>query len=62
MTRPPKSEPVAVEVRAVTDPAGRPAILIQFSQGWLTVRPSEAKHLARVIREVAEEVEQAERE
>jgi hypothetical protein len=50
-------EPIAVEVRAVKAADGKQAVLLQFSHGYLIVRPSGARHLARILREVASEID-----
>lgn len=39
----------AVIVTVVADPAGRPAVLLQLEQGWMTLAPDEARRLAQLL-------------
>lgn len=48
---------IPVEVGSTTDPEGHPAVLLQFSQGWLVTSPADARRLAGMILDVADEVE-----
>jgi hypothetical protein len=48
---------VALEVKVVTDPAGQPGVLIQFEHGWLVVSPPNARRIATLLLDVADEAE-----
>lgn len=47
---------VPVEVRPTTDPAGRPAVLLQLPDGYVVVQPEGAREIGRLLIEVADEV------
>jgi len=48
---------LAVEVRAVTAPDGKPGVLLQFEQGWMVVTPANARRISALLLDVADEVE-----
>lgn len=47
-----------VEVREVRDPLGRPSVLFQVNEWWLTMSPDEARHLAVLLIASAEAIDQ----
>lgn len=52
-------QPIAVEVRPALDPEGQPAVLLQFTQGWMVVSPANARRVAGMLLDCADEVEEA---
>jgi hypothetical protein len=49
---------IQVELSAVRDPEGRPAVLVQFGdEGWVTLLPDGARELAANLTMMAEQVE-----
>lgn len=49
--------PAQVEVRPARDPAGRPAVLLQLPDGYVTLLPADTRRVARMLTDAAEEVE-----
>jgi hypothetical protein len=48
-----------IEVRVVTDPAGRPAVLLQLEDGWVVLLPDDARVVADMILAAADEIDDA---
>lgn len=48
-----------VEIRAVTDPAGRPAVLLQLPHGHVLMKPADARRVAGLLTETASELEES---
>lgn len=47
-----------VEIRIVTDPAGRPAVLLQLPYGFVTIhRPEEVRQIALLLIESSDDLE-----
>lgn len=51
------AEPVPVEVRPCTDPQGQRAVLMQFTHGYLILRPQQMRQLCARLLDCADEVE-----
>jgi hypothetical protein len=49
---------VELEVRTVTDPAGQTGVLLQFAGGWLVTSSPNARRIAALILDVANEADQ----
>jgi hypothetical protein len=52
-----QSSIVAVEVGAVVDPQGEGAVLLQLPNGYVVMKPDDARSIARSLVEVADEVQ-----
>lgn len=51
------SQPIPVEVRSCTDPEGRRAVLMQFTHGYLILRPAQVRQLCARLLDCADEVD-----
>jgi hypothetical protein len=51
------SQPIPVEVRPCTDPKGRRAVLMQFTHGYLILRPAQVRQLCARLLDCADEVD-----
>lgn len=52
-----KRRPIRVEVSAVADPDGNRGVLLQFPDGWMVLTPDNARTVADMLHDVADEVE-----
>lgn len=48
-----------IEVRPDRDPLGRPVVLLQLPDGWVTLLPVDARSVAAMMLATADEVEDA---
>lgn len=53
----PQRGPQHVEVTVVTNPEGELAVLLQLPNGYLVCKPDDARHLAGMLAETADEVD-----
>lgn len=49
--------PVPVLVAPTTNPRGENAVLLQFPDGWMVTSPANARTIAALLLDVADEVE-----
>lgn len=49
--------PAEVAVSIVRDPVGRPMILLQLPNGWITMRPQDARLLSKTLLDSVDDYE-----